>query len=228
MDKNAIIPDDQHQQTRALLAWYINGTLDPDEDALVEAHLAQCPACRAELAEERRLVADLPEPQATLDADAGWAAMRRRMEQATPPEAEDDLLPPDNVVALPARSFWRRPIPLGWALTAQAAALALVVGAGSLWSGHGTVHGPAPGTYHARSAPTPMSGANMLVMFRSDLPESDMRSILLAHDAQLAGGPNANGAYLLHVAPSALSGTLSRLHADPRITMAEPIDESGQ
>jgi hypothetical protein len=109
-------------------------------------------------------------------------------------------------------------------LTAQAAALALVVGAGSLWG----LHTPAPSTYHALSAPTPMSGANMLVMFRSNLPESDLRGILLAQNAQLAGGPNVNGAYLLHVAPSALNGTLSHLRGDPRITMAEPIDESGK
>jgi hypothetical protein len=226
MDKNAIIPDDRHQQTRELLPWYINGTLDPQEDALVEAHLAQCPACRDELEQERRLVVDLPAAPALLDADAGWVAMRRRMEQ--PAQSEADDLPPHSVVTKPARAFRHKPVPLGWALGAQAAALALVVGAGSLWGSFGgapSAHAPA---YHTLSAPVHLSGANMLVMFQPNLPESDLRAILLAHKAQLAGGPNANGAYLLSVAPQALDGTLSQLRGDPRITMAEPIDESGK
>lgn len=232
MDKNAIIPEDRHPPadehgpTRALLAWYINGTLDRQEEALVEAHLAQCPICREELEQERRMVVDLPAAPALLDADAGWAAMRRRMEQPALPDADD--LPPHSVVPKPARAFWHRSVPLGWALGAQAAALALVVGAGSLWGSFGaapSAHAPA---YHTLSAPVHLSGANMLVMFQPNLPESDLRAVLLAHKAQLAGGPNANGAYLLSVSPQTLDGTLSRLRGDPRITMAEPIDESGK
>src|SRR3989442_15343305 len=50
---------DVHAQVQALLPWYVRARLEPDERARVEAHLAQCPRCQAELAWERKvLVAD--------------------------------------------------------------------------------------------------------------------------------------------------------------------------
>ncbi|HWA63175.1 MAG TPA: zf-HC2 domain-containing protein, partial [Caulobacteraceae bacterium] len=76
---------DRHAETRMLLPWYDSGALEPDELQAVEAHLAACAECRAELAAERRLeaeVADLP-----LDVDAGWAAMRALIEAAPPRHA---------------------------------------------------------------------------------------------------------------------------------------------
>jgi hypothetical protein len=228
MNQNTFAPDDPHQQTRSLLAWYINGTLDLHEEAALETHLAQCPACRADLADERAMMAALPAPAPVLDAEAGWAAMRRRMEAGpavSEPEARDEA-PASNVVPLSPRPFWRRPVPMGWALGAQAAGLALAVGVG-MWAG-GAGNPARPTMYHALSSPTPASGANMLVMFRPDLPESDLRGILLARHAQITAGPNLGGAYSLRVAPRAVQSTLSLLRGDPRITLAEPIDESSK
>lgn len=46
-----------HDEVRELLPWWANRTLEVDERRAVEAHLASCGACRAEAADERRLVA---------------------------------------------------------------------------------------------------------------------------------------------------------------------------
>ncbi|MEO8374128.1 MAG: zf-HC2 domain-containing protein [Sphingomonas bacterium] len=74
--------DDPHGAAQSLLPWYVNGTLDPAEAALVEAHLANCADCRADLDADRALgrqVAGL-----SLDVEHGWAAMRARAPRSDP------------------------------------------------------------------------------------------------------------------------------------------------
>ena len=49
-----------------LLPWYVNGTLEGAELALIEAHLDECAECRADLEAERLLAAEfaaMPEPE---------------------------------------------------------------------------------------------------------------------------------------------------------------------
>ncbi len=55
-----------HQTVTELLPWYVNGTLAPHERAQVEAELASCPLCAAELAELQRIHAAMHE----IDQDA--------------------------------------------------------------------------------------------------------------------------------------------------------------
>jgi anti-sigma factor RsiW len=49
-----------HEQAQQLLPWYVNGTLEADEAALVEAHLAECAECRADLAAEQASTSSTP------------------------------------------------------------------------------------------------------------------------------------------------------------------------
>src|SRR5689334_7255201 len=73
---------DDHLETQALMPWYVNGRLESEELATVEAHLAECAECRADLRLQRRLqteVAQLP-----MDIEQGWADMRRRLVAETP------------------------------------------------------------------------------------------------------------------------------------------------
>jgi hypothetical protein len=55
-----------HETIAELLPWYVNGTLPPHERAAVEAELASCPLCAAELAELQRIHAAMHE----IDKDA--------------------------------------------------------------------------------------------------------------------------------------------------------------
>ena len=41
---------DMHHAVQALLPWYLTQRLDSEDVARVEAHLAGCPSCQAELA----------------------------------------------------------------------------------------------------------------------------------------------------------------------------------
>src|SRR5690349_18646571 len=50
---------DPHETTQRLIPWYVTGTLEPAEHALVEEHLATCADCAADLASEERLRAEV-------------------------------------------------------------------------------------------------------------------------------------------------------------------------
>jgi hypothetical protein len=202
---------DIHQQVQSLLPWYVNDTLDEDEGAAVEAHLAECAECRRDLLTEKALGSEVS--LASMDVDQGWATMRDRIAGHAPAAPL-----PANVVPLRRKSLFRRPIPMGWALGAQAAALALVVGGMRLGQ-------PAPDpVYHALgSAPLPAAG-NMIVIFRPDATEQALRDALVGNHASLVGGPTDSNAYILHVDDAKRPTALAALRANRQIVLAEPID----
>lgn len=196
--------DARHQQTQGLLPWYVNGTLDSAETAAVEKHLTECDECRADLERERvlgREVAHLP-----LDADHGWERMRARLEGAAQPPGR------------PAVALLRRRVPLGWALAAQAACLALAVGA-AVWLAPSQNH-----TYRALGASTPPTNGNVVVIFKPDVSEATLRGALREVGARVVDGPTTADAYVLHVDAARRADALIRLRANGEVTLAEPID----
>jgi hypothetical protein len=66
-----IPPDDEHRTIQQLLPWFVTGQLSAVEAARVQAHIATCSACDAELASEGRLKAGVSGMRP--EADAGWA-----------------------------------------------------------------------------------------------------------------------------------------------------------
>jgi anti-sigma factor RsiW len=199
-----------HEQAQRLLPWYANGTLDADEAASVEAHLIDCVECQADLRMERALGRD--DATAQLDVDRGWARMRAQMKRPAVIRQPALAVPP------PRRSFFRRPIAIGWALAAPAAALILFVGAGRLASV------PTEPVYHALGTPRAYVGGNLVVVFRPDTVERDLRSALVSSGARLVDGPTASDAYVLHVPDKARDAALASLRANTHIMLAEPID----
>jgi hypothetical protein len=157
-----------------------------------------------------------------LDAELGWAAFRQRLEAearvATPP------LPPRRSSRLPAmgaamRHALAKPGRTGWIIAAQAAALVLV--ATMVIPSFNT---PAP--YRTLSAaPTATSTAgNLIVMFRPNTPEQDLRRTLVESGARLVDGPTEANAYILAVPSLQRSAALAKLRSRADILMAEPID----
>jgi anti-sigma factor RsiW len=197
---------DPHRETRDLMPWLVTGRLEADEQARVEAHLATCDECAQMLTAERALasaVAELP-----IATGIGWAAMRDRLDAAARQTA---ILPPP-----PPR--WRLGMKqIGVVLAAQAALLAAAVSI--------TVRtiGPAA-PYHALGSAPVVTGGNVIVVFRPDLRESDMRRLLKDSDARLVDGPTAANAYVLRVPDAERADALARLRTDAAVVLAEPID----
>ena len=201
---------DQHEETQKLLPWYVAGQLDPIDLANVEAHLADCADCCAELQSERRLKAEVS--SLPLDVEMGWAKLRHRL----------DLVPKQRLIEEVGlfglrRVLWPR---LGWFLAGQAALVMLVA---ILVSPLGN---PAP--YQALGTAGIQRDGNVIVIFRPETSERALRHILNASHARLVDGPTASDAYLLHVPPSERAFLLARLRAQSAIVLAEPIDTGVQ
>jgi hypothetical protein len=197
-----------HEQTQELLPWYANGTLSAEEVALIDAHLAECAECTAELESERALtlkVASMP-----IDVEHGWAALDSRLDAA--PQTRGLVVP-----------LLRRRVALGWAVAAQAIAAALV-----LTISVSLFRGPADQTYHALGAAPASQPSNIVVLFRPDTTERDMRTALIETNARVVDGPSASGAYMLHVAQASRDDVLKRLRGTRQIVVAEPIDAEAQ
>lgn len=193
-----IIPlrDDPHERVEMLLPWYAKGQLDADEHAEVERHLAVCPRCRDERDVEDRLRVELSSLPPAFAGD--WDRMRGRMRVAA--------------IAPRKTPLWRQP----WVIAAQAACLMLAVTLIPARS-------PEPG-YHALGTPGVAQPGNLIVMFRPDASEQDMRRVLTASGARIVDGPTAAGAYVLRVPPAAREAALGRLRGQAAVTLAQPID----
>jgi hypothetical protein len=201
--------DDPHGAARSLLPWYVNGTLDPAETALVEEHLAACADCQADLDADRvlgRQVADL-----SMDVEHGWAAMRARME--TTPQLRS---------ASPMR-FLRRPVAIGWAVAGQLAAAALIVAIALP-----ARHAQTDANYHVLGTATVAAPGNLIIQFKPDVTEGAMRAAFVRAGSRVVDGPTASGAYVLRVDGNRRDAALNQLRATPGIALAEPIDRGDQ
>ena len=220
-----IIPlrGEPHERIQALLPWFVTDRLDAEERAEVEAHLSGCADCRAEERLERRLSAEVA--AMPMDVEQSWARLRARLDRPA--------VGPGRGWGAGLLAAWRGlgrdlrggPPWMGWAIAGQAALMALLLG---LVLPHAAAPGAGEGArYHALAAAASPRPGNVVVMFRPDTPERDLRAALVADQARLVDGPTAAGAYVLNVPGARRAGVLAALRRRAGVVMAEPIDPSG-
>jgi anti-sigma factor RsiW len=205
-----ICSDEQpHDEAEELLPWYATGQLDPEQRALVEQHLLTCAHCERQLALERLLIDQFREMAP--EVESGWARLRARIDAPAPARPRRPS---------PLAEFWAflsRPAVAGFA----AAQLAFVIVAGA------TLVSLSRPDYHALGSAAAPAAANVIIIFRADATEGDVRDVLKSAGASIVGGPTAANAYLLHVAPGQRQPALAKLQSDDNVQMAEPIDGAG-
>jgi hypothetical protein len=213
----------EHDQAHELLPWLHAGGLAGDEREALEAHLQGCALCGDELrrldllraaveeegAEEPRPSADLlaralarlPAPRARAGFAAGaLARLREGWASFWQP-----LLPPVRL-ALAAQLVLIAALGIGWYQAART-------------PGHlVTLSGPAvaPSGEHAL----------LVVAFRPEATEAEVRRSLVSVDGRLAGGPSAAGFYTVAVplAPDRgkeIEAVLARLRREAAVRYAE-------
>lgn len=208
---------DDHRDLQDLLPWYVSGQLDASELARFEPHLQACARCQAELKVQRQLETEIK--RLPIDVEQGWSQMRRRLEQDAARTRR------------PARSAWAWLQPAGARANGRGWGSGFATGPGLAMAGMAMIASVAvlftyapPARYHALSAAAAPSAGNVLVMFRPDTRERDMRDALAAHGARLVDGPTAAGAYVLQVPAAHRAEALARLRARADVELAEPVD----
>ncbi len=216
----------------ALMA-YRYGQADTRQAREIDAALAADPALRARL--EQLDIADaalreafdalLEEPvperltaavRAGRTADAGKVVPLRPRWRPAPPAG------PFGRAAGALAQAWRSSPP--WLGLAAAGQAGLILLAALLLRGPLQPQDAAKAQYMAlgaRGAPAP---ANLMVMFRPETPERDLRAALQAADARIVGGPTTADAYLLYAPPAKRGAAVAVLKGRAEVTLAEPID----
>lgn len=207
-----------HRESQELLPWLANGRLSGDELARVQAHLAGCASCRADLAALQTVRAAGDLPLAGLDPEA---ALARLLPQLDLPET-----PPHSarapVVGWRARlaandARWLR-VAAGLQLCAIAVLATLLARPGSDGAGQTDAYRVLGEDAASQSV--------LAVTFRPDTPERELRRIVQASGARIVGGPTVTGAWMLGSADAAQDVAL-RLRAEPAVTLAEPLATAG-
>jgi hypothetical protein len=196
-----------HEQVQKLLPWFVVDTLTGKELELVNQHLNVCAECQADFAWQCKLQATPPASEANPDVDRAFAKLRVRLDE-TPHRASR---------LSPARSpgyfglgngSWMR-----WALAAQFFA---IIGLAALLA-TGNV-----AAYRALGASQNVRG-NMVVVFKPDTPEHELRRLLHDAGARIVDGPTVTDAYLLAVPGEKLAGALHDLRANTAVIVAESL-----
>jgi anti-sigma factor RsiW len=202
-----------HREAQDLLPWLANGSLAGDELARVEAHLGACAQCRADLDTLYTLrdAADAPLPD--LDPEAALARLLPQLD--APAVTTSATLPavPGWRARLAANDArWLR-VAMGLQFCTIAVLTAMLVRPDDA--------GVPPDAYRVLGADA-ASGNVVVVTFRPDTPERELRRIVSASGARIVGGPTVTGAWMLGSGDAA-DAVAARLRSQPAVTLAEPL-----
>ncbi len=210
---------DPHAAVQRLLPWYLTGRLETAEHDAVEAHLAQCPECRAELETERQWQLLQPGQGAQVDVEDGWARMRARLAGEAAPHAVP--------VPMPRRRRWLPPLwSAGPRLPARAWAAPALLSA-ALVVAIAVTPRPAPVLWEYQTLGAPVqAGATAVVRFRPDATEAQIRQGLKDSGARLVDGPTVSDAYVVRLPREHYAAALDKLRKEPGIALVEALESA--
>lgn len=177
-----------HKETRELLPWYVNDTLNGSDSDLVLRHLADCKECQDErdrLYELQQLIRE------TDSAVPGYElSLRRTLKRIG--ESERNKESTRDVEFTPTL---KRLLPVGIA----ASVISLMV-AGAAWFNVDRST-PVATQYETLSSDQPANGMphQLELGFHNPIPAMTMRQALIETNSNIISGPDENGNYLVEV-----------------------------
>jgi hypothetical protein len=208
-----------HQTTRKLLPWYVNGTLQGEELTEVETHLDSCDPCNRELQQQRLLGHALrTSEEMAFSAERAFSKLRAQIVL----ESHENLEIENRAGGLWERlrhSIGRTATPVRWVLAAQ---LILIVSLGAFLVNERTAVPERADDFWTLTEAVPPTSKEQLarVVFEEGASEGDIRSLLVESDSRIVHGPSPFGVYTLEIAGEEI---VDRLRASPLVVFAEPL-----
>lgn len=199
-----------HKVADVLLPWLVNGTLEGDELAFVEQHVAACPRCQREVEWLREFHAACAAGESSAGTAAAFRSLRHKLD------------------ARPHRAIGRRVrawLGGGWTRLVIAAELAVIAVLGVMVTS-GVDQPALYRTLGAGNSASISTGA-LVVVFDPATPEGDLRRILRDVDARLVDGPTQANAYVLDVPASRREQAFRELKSNPAVVMVQSLDSKG-
>ena len=192
-----------HDAAWELLPWYVNGTLQASERALVDQHLRSCLLCHRELDEQQRLDELVRESETVrISPRSSFDTLMRRIDSSATADS--------------GRSFGYRARIMSW-LPVAAALLAVGVVLVVLYS----ANPDRSGDFRTLSSETPIlpSDATALQMvFAQHATEEEIRNLLAGIGGRIVDGPSGAGVYTIELLDGTVQPeTLEQLRADERV-----------
>jgi hypothetical protein len=219
--------DARHREAQDALPWLANGTLDGTELERVQSHVETCALCRADLAVLRTVHAAGPGTDLDWDPERALGRLLPQLDAPLPAQAAPEAQALPDLPAQPEAGLlqrWRSHLAANdrtWlraAVALQFCAIAVL----AVLLARLSAQPDTANDYHVLGAAGANGAARVVVTFRPDTPERELRRIVRTSGAHIVGGPTVTDAWLVG-ADGRLAPVLARLRAEPAVTLAEPL-----
>lgn len=202
------------------LPWYVNGTLNTKDRAIMDAHLAATPAAREEVRFYERMTATMKQRVDDIPQDIGLQKTLARIQTSPQTSSSPKKSAADN------ESWFSRLLGGGWMKPALGVAMAVILGQGVLLMQQREeaiiYRSKTPVAVVPGGAKT--EAAYLRVVFKANATEGELRLLLASTQAWVAGGPGQAGEYYLRFAPDHVQAALEALKASGLVTEAAPVN----
>lgn len=206
-------PGGAHGVIWELIPWLVNGRLSGEEAAPVRAHFESCGECAREYAQQLCVFEAMQaDDSIAFASEAAFQKLAARLDAAPAPAR-----PPAQVPAV------------RW-LIAASILVALGLAAWGGWMVRQAPFGAGAARYVTLTTPSAATagGAQLRVVFASNLTLSELERLLHSIDAYISDGPTEAGVFTLTLSPGrdsavAVAQRLAQLRADANVRFAEPV-----
>jgi anti-sigma factor RsiW len=224
---SARIPD-THAEAWALLPWLANGRIAPEEREWVEAHVATCAECRAELATQRMVAGEMVRVGAAAPVSAESDEQKSFNKLWARIEVSESLSESAATTGAPQASNGGRSRTVRWlaaAVVVQAIGLG-VLGVAALQNSDPRQRDTMTTVSHPLA---PLAAPAVRLVFAPETSIETVNMMLTHQGLQLVEGPGAQGNFTAALTPNAVAAGASAetvaavMKKDPNVSFAEPV-----
>ncbi len=205
-----------NERFEELLPWYVNGTLGADDRGWVERYAAEHPEAQAQIDWCRGLQAHIQASAPQIAPALGLDRVLQRIRRERPMMVQRVRSWLGALAAAPVAGVAR---PIG----AVAALAIIVVQGGIIYQMRQDNSAQDEPLLRGTKAIRVDEGPLLRVNFSPDAREAEIRMLLVAAQATLAGGPGQLGDYYLRVPAGRESAAVDRLRREPIVQAVELV-----